>query len=147
MVDVGKIPFQFQWVRFINTPHEGIAKSHRATGGLVINLHFWNTLIQAHQFFILAHEEGHIVCNTRDELVADEWASKKYFEAGLPLTESVKALGKHLKNDNKVHIARTWLQYQRALKYDYEHNQNPKTYRPHYDDADSVKQKLQLNAF
>jgi hypothetical protein len=138
--------FSFSKVRFINTPLEGIAKSSPRTKELVINMHYWPRLKKEHQFFVLAHEEGHVVLKTRDEMEADDWAAKKYFEAGYKLSESVKALSEHLDRNNPVHIGRAWLQYNRALQYDWQHNQNANSFREQYETANTIKQKL-LNKF
>jgi len=141
---INKIDFPyFRKVRFINDKSEGIAKSQRKTHELVINLYYWKQMKPEHKFYILAHEEGHIFYDTRDELEADEYASKKYLNAGLKISESVKALCEHLDRKSPVHIARAWAQYQRALKFDYEHNHNQKAFRQHYESADLIKRKLQ----
>lgn len=134
----------FNKIRFINSKDEGIAKSRRSTGELVINKYYWPHLKDEHKFFILAHEEGHIINNTRDELIADEYASKKYLAAGFKLSESVKALSQHLNTKNPVHLARTWAQFQRALKHDYQENKNRKAYRPRYESAEDVRKKLAI---
>jgi hypothetical protein len=105
-------------VRFINDKNDGIAKSMRSTGELVINQYYWHQLPPEHQYFVIQHESGHIARNTRDELKADEYASARYFEAGLSLRESVKALAGHLDKNNPVHVLRAWKQYQRAKAQD-----------------------------
>ena len=127
----------------INDPKEGIAKSKRSTGEVVINQYYWRRLKPEHKIFVLCHEEGHIVHNTRDELLADEYASKKYLDAGYSIYESEKALEESLDRTNPVHIGRIWAQYNRALKYDWLKNKNKKAYRDHYDSADTVRTKLQ----
>jgi hypothetical protein len=139
-------PF-FKKVRFINEPKEGIAKSRASTGELVINMHYWNKLKPEHKIYILCHEEGHIKFDTRDEMEADDWASKKYFYLGLPISQSVQALSSHLDRNNPVHIARAWLQYNRALKYDFQTNKNNSAFRKVYETAESIKQKLLKNKF
>jgi hypothetical protein len=139
-------PF-FKMVRFINTDKEGIAKSRASTGELVINMHYWNKLKPEHKIYILCHEEGHIKFDTRDEIKADEWASQKYFSLGFSISQSVHALSANLDRNSKVHVARAWLQYNRALQYDYEHNKNNKAFREVYENAESIKQKLLQNKF
>ena len=134
-----------KYVRFINDPGEGLAKTRRSVGELVINLYYWNKLKSEHQFFVVAHECGHICRNTTDELIADKFASDLYLKTGLSLTESIKALSDHLNHGNPVHIARAWAQYQRALKHDWQQNGNSKTYRRYYDSVNDVKQKLYNN--
>ncbi len=131
-------------VRYINDPNEGIAKSRRSTGELVINKYYFFRLPKEHQLFVLLHEAGHIAHNTRDELTADKFASDVYLNAGFPISESVKALACHLQENNPVHIARAWAQYQRALEFDYRQNNNQKTFRPHYDSIPEIKQNLKV---
>lgn len=144
--DINRVDFPyFSKVTFINDKKQGLAKSNIRTEELVLNLFYWHKLKPEHQFYILAHEEGHCIYDTKDELFADEHASQRYFAAGLPLSESVKALSAHLDRNHPVHIARAWLQYQRALQHDYEHNKNQKSYRPHYDTIAEVKNKLLRN--
>jgi len=148
MLKFGKHEFpHFSRVQFIKTPAEGIAKSRRRDGLLVINLHWWPKLKEEHKMFVLCHEEGHIAHNTRDEMLADKYASEKYFAAGYSLSESVKAITQLLKTRNPVHTARAWVQFQRALKYDWEVNKNQKAYRTRYDNINDAKFKLLNNEF
>jgi hypothetical protein len=147
-IDINKVDFpHFTSVRFVNDKKEGIAKTQRFTGELVLNLFYWNQLKPEHQFYILAHEEGHIFYKTEDELKADEHANEKYMQAGLPVTESVHALSDHLDRNNPVHIARAWQQYQRGLQYDWEHNHNNKSYRNHYQTVEEIKSVLHDSNF
>lgn len=141
-----KITFPtFKKLRFINTSKEGIAKSRVSDGELVLNLYYWKKLKLEHKFFILAHEEGHQLYNTRDEMEADDHAFKKCVAAGIKLSVAVKALGEHLDRNNPIHIARTWVLYQTALKYDYQINKDKNSFRSHYDSANDIKLKLEKN--
>lgn len=133
----------FKILTIINDPKEGIAKSRRDIGELVINKYYWRQLKEAHKVYVLCHEEGHIFYNTVDELKADDYASKKYLEAGYPISESVKALSEHLDRSNPVHMGREWAQYNRALKYDFEKNNNKKAFRSHYESSDEIRSELQ----
>lgn len=144
-LDTFNIPY-ITSVRYINNPHEGIAKSRRSTGELVTNKYYFFRLPKEHQLFVLLHEAGHIAHNTIDELTADKFASDMYLNAGFPISESVKALACHLQENNPVHIARAWAQYQRALEFDYRHNNNQKTFRPHYEGIQEIKQNLKVMA-
>jgi hypothetical protein len=135
---------QIKSLRFINSPNEGIAKSRRSTGEVVINSYWWRRLPKEHRIFVLLHEAGHIEHDTVDELLADKYASDLYLKMGYEPEESVKALTQHLNRNNPVHIARAWAQYKRALEYDYRKNGNLKAYRQDYDDMDEVKQKLKV---
>ena len=147
-MDISKAEFPFfKKITFINDPKEGLAKTARSTGELVINMHYWPKLIDAHKYFVLCHEEGHIKFDTSDELKADDWAAERYFKSGLPISESVKVLTEHLDRNKPVHIARAWMQYNRALKFDYQKNHNIKAYRKFYDTEDTIIEKLKENAF
>lgn len=139
------IPF-ITSVRFINTPNDGIAKSRRSTGELVVNRYYFDRLPDEHKLFVLLHEAGHIGNKTVDELTADQFASDMYLNAGFPISESVKALAANLIEDNPVHVARAWAQYQRALEYDYRRNNNQKAFRTHYEGVGEIKQKLKAMA-
>jgi hypothetical protein len=125
---MNRIPFIPKGVRKVNyvrgigsTP----ARIHRRTGELQINLDRFPFLHPAHQHFVLWHEEGHKVLDTSNEKAVDAYASDKYFKAGLPLSESVKALTRVLNPDIPQHRERAALQLQRALEYDRFVNQNP----------------------
>lgn len=135
---------QIKSLRFINTPDEGIAKSRRSTGEVVVNKHYWKLLPDEHKLFVLLHECGHIEYNTVDEFKADSFASDKYLEAGFPISESVKALAEHLDRNNPVHIGRAWVQYQRALQFDFRQNNNIKAFRNRYDTATDVKKNIKV---
>lgn len=145
-MEVLNFPY-FKKIRFVNDPKEGIAKSKASTGELVINKFYWNKLKPEHKYYVLAHEEGHMQFNTRDEIMADDHASAKYLAAGYSITESVKALSEHLDRNNPVHIARAWAQYNRALKYDWEKNKNKKSYRADYDTPDEIREKIFKHQF
>ncbi|GEM_PF-6425636 len=145
-IDINNVDFPcFTSMRFINDKKEGIAKSQRQTGELVLNLYYWNKIKPEHQFYILAHEEGHILYNTEDEMLADQHASERYMAAGFSITGSIKALEDHLDRNNPVHIARAWAQYERSLQYDWQHNKNKASYRDQYDSVEVIKSELKKN--
>ena len=130
-------------VRYINDPNEGIAKSKRSTGEVVINKYYFDKLKEAHQYFVMEHESGHIKFDTRDELKADKYAMDQYAKTGHDLREGVKALTEHLDRNNPVHILRAWKNYQRALEYDYTRNNDKKTIKQLLQDRDDhLKNKL-----
>jgi hypothetical protein len=141
--DFRDIPFAFAYVKFYNDPAQGLAYCNRRTGGLYINKAHWYKLPEEQKFWVLSHEEGHVVEQTRDEIEADAHAHRKYMAAGLPLSQSVKALTTHLQEGNQVHIARAWLQLQRTLQHDFNYNHHDAAYRPRYDNTANVKHQLQ----
>jgi hypothetical protein len=109
---------QFTSVQFINDIYAGVARVQRSTGALQINLYVWDKMPPEHKFFVLCHEAGHIALNTSNEIEVDNWAFKKYANAGLSLKESVKALTQYLNTHSTAHKQRAFLQYQRALQFD-----------------------------
>lgn len=119
-----------------------LAKVHRTNGDVKINLEQWNKLPEAHKVYVLCHEEGHYLLGTKDELEADQYASKKYLQAGYLISESVKALSLYLNENNPVHYARVWAQYQRALQFDHQVNRNSKAARPHYESVPEIKRNM-----
>lgn len=144
MEDFRDIPFAFTSVEFYNDPAQGLAYCNRRTGVVHINLAHWYKLPEEHRFWVLAHEEGHIVEQTRDEIEADGFASRKYLAADLPPSESIRALTANLDDTNPVHVARAYLQLQRALQFDFLHNHNERAYRSRYASDASIKQQLHM---
>ena len=53
------------------------ARVNRLTGEIFLNMDIWETLPEAYQNFILAHEEGHYYAQTTNELLADHYAFMK----------------------------------------------------------------------
>ncbi len=97
-----------------NTP----ARVNRETGEMFINRERWRKLPKAHRMFILLHEAGHATLNTKNELLADEYAFNNYADMGYPLSESVKALTRILPFDKPGHRIRAEEQMKRALIFD-----------------------------
>ena len=95
------------------------ALSDRNTGEVWINRKIFDTLPEEHKIFILLHEEGHIVLNTKDEFEADAYAFKKYAEKGYGMKESVKALSRVLECNNPEHYWRCgymhWKQHDKLI--------------------------------
>jgi hypothetical protein len=132
-------------VRYINTPNEGIAKSNRRTGEVIINRYYFDRLKEAHQYFVLEHESGHIKYETRDEFKADRYAMERYIATGHDVREGVKALTEHLNRNNPVHVLRAWKVYQQALNKDYAYSTNKpvkQAIADYKDRYDNIKNKL-----
>lgn len=120
-----KIPKGITKVITAPTFDGAIANCNRDTGLVVVLPEFYN-LPEAHQFFILAHEAGHIVKKSNDEDVADSYAFEQYAKAGYPLSESIMALTHNLSFNSQDHTRRAETQLHRALVYDYKTNNNQK---------------------
>lgn len=69
-------------------------------------------------YFIMLHEMGHLVLQTKDEMAVDRWAHEQYLKAGYSLKQSVYALTRILRFNKGEDLARANAQYQRALAYD-----------------------------
>ena len=105
------------------------ARTSRSTGVVYLNLNVYPYLKREHQRFVIWHEQGHIVLNTSNELLADEFAFSQYAKAGLPLSESVFALSKVLSMESPEHNLRIYHQLERAKEFDYYENRNLNVYR------------------
>jgi len=96
------------------------ARINRMTGNVYVNGRIWNKLSPEVQEFILCHEEGHYQLQTRDELEADAYASKRFLGSRKKsLKSSINALESFLKDTSIFNDQRIHNQYIRALKYDY----------------------------
>lgn len=103
------------------------AKVHRPTGTMYINRDWIGKLNEDKWAFIMAHERGHVVENTRNEYRADELASQKYFEQKRSPRNSVKALAEVLNFSSPSHLTRVQLQFKRAAEYDCKINNHKKS--------------------
>ena len=103
------------------------ARVNWLTGEISINSKVWNKLPEAYRNFILEHEIGHYTLNTRDEFAADNYAFE-HFAGTQPysLRNSIKTMSEVFSFTKPEQYARLEAQIKRALKYDYEHNQNLK---------------------
>lgn len=81
----------------------------------------WNKLSEEEQRFVLLHEEGHLVLQTRNELAADRYAFDKYVGEGHSLKKSISALTKVLRNSPE-HLTRTSQIFNRALQHQNNNN-------------------------
>lgn len=106
-------------IKEVNLPTNSPASINRATGQLFINKNVFSKLPPQIQDFILLHEEGHYNLQTKDELLADHYASNRFLGSQkLSLKSSIKAL-ENILPDNELSKKRIENQYLRALVYDY----------------------------
>jgi len=96
------------------------ARVNRQTGQVYLNSRIWDSLSPEIQTFILLHEEGHYQLQTKDELQADNYASKRFLGSQpFSLKKSIEALEHFLKQGTEFQKKRILNQYLRALLYDY----------------------------
>jgi len=108
-----------------NSPSASPARTHRESGKVWVNSRFIGVLPPEYWYYILAHEEGHIIGDNRSELVADEHASAKFMRKypKKPFL-SVNALKNVLPMTTPEHHIRVEAQTKRAAKFDCNHNGN-----------------------
>jgi|GEM_PF-2369850 len=94
------------------------AAVNRKTGVVYINARLKGQLTKDQWFFILLHEQGHLVLQTTDEKAVDAWAFDEYVKRGYKLSESVYALTKVLNFSTPEHFERAENQLKRAQQYD-----------------------------
>ena len=102
------------------------ATVNRHTGEVYLSAERCKEIPEEHLKFILLHELGHLVKQTTNEMIADDWAFNEYIRQGGSLTQSVRALADILSGKSPEHSWRTYLQYTRAMKYDCSVNGNVK---------------------
>jgi Zn-dependent protease with chaperone function len=103
-----------------------VAQCNRQTGELYLNVDMWDNLTEEQQAFIVYHEEGHIVLQTKNEFEADAYAVEKYFNSGLPLHKVIHAFTGVLSFSTPEHEARLHKAYSHFLYLDYTINKNKK---------------------
>lgn len=123
----------FKRIKNVYSKTMGVAMVNVNSGTLVLNNAKFNKLPFYHQFFVLCHEEGHFVLQTKDELEADNYAFKKYEKYNFPNKEAFASLHNYLDTKNPVHKGRMWLQYQRSLENDYREFRIEASKRKNYD--------------
>jgi hypothetical protein len=102
------------------------ARVNRFTGEIQINNRYFDSMPEFRKKFVIEHEKGHFLTNTRNEKKADRYAFKKL--AGTEhrsLKESVYAISKVLSFRNPEHMERLAEVLKMALEYDLKHNNNP----------------------
>ncbi|MCX6265871.1 MAG: hypothetical protein NTW16_00735 [Bacteroidetes bacterium] len=100
------------------------ARVNRKTGELYINMKKWADLSPEARLFVLLHEAGHVDQDTKNEVLADNYAFYAYARAGKPLSKSIQALTRLLNFENPQHYERVRQQINRAFAYDYHVNGN-----------------------
>ena len=94
------------------------AAVNRGTGELHLAPSFFS-LPEAQQRFILWHEWGHYILDTKSELEADKYAFFKYAHEGMPLSKAVLALIQVLDMKNPAHAYRAKQVFKHAICFDY----------------------------
>lgn len=110
------------------------AAINRKTGVLYINPLKFFTLSPTHQKFLLYHELGHFVQNTKSEILADRYAMERFFREGGALSDALKAMSKILSENNKAHQIRMNAIYKYAKEFD----------KKHYNSFHKLNQKQRL---
>ncbi len=101
------------------------ARVHRITGDITLNQDLLDHGTSQEVKWILSHEAGHFLKNTRDEFLSDKFAFDSLAgQFAGSLKSSISALSRHLPFDNPEHLNRLFVQFMRALRYDFEHNGN-----------------------
>ncbi len=103
--------------------HHSPAKVNHKTKRVFVNADLWAKLNDDTQRFILYHEAGHIVLNTRDEHSADAYAFQRMVAEGRSLKACVYGLTKLLTN-SVGHRKRAYLILQMAKAKDLITNKN-----------------------
>jgi hypothetical protein len=102
------------------------ARVNRFTGEIQINNRYFDRMPDFRKKFIIEHEKGHFLQNTRDEFKADRYAFKKLAgSAPRSLKESVFSISKVLTFRNPQHMDRLIKVIEMALEYDSVNNNNP----------------------
>lgn len=86
----------------------------RETGVMYVNPDFEGKLDEDQWYFIFLHELGHLKKQTKNELIADEWAHKQYLKEGRSLKKSVFALTDLLPGTKPEDLERVKRQLKRA---------------------------------
>lgn len=109
------------WEDLGNTP----ARVNRYTGEIQINNRYWRDLPLSRKRFIVEHEKGHFLLDTRNEFEADRYAFNRV--AGKfprSLKESVYSLTRVLTFRNPEHMDRAFAMLKLALEFDAKNNGN-----------------------
>lgn len=104
------------------------ARCDHHNGIIYISKAHFDNLEPIHKDFILAHEEGHLVLNTKNEEVADDYAMNKLLKLGYPLSKILGSLTKVLHYDKSHHYGRTKKIFDKLFIYDYIVNNNKKLF-------------------
>lgn len=102
------------------------ARADHRNGIIYVSKKHFDGLDPVYKDFILAHEEGHLVLNTKNEEQADDYAMKKMLEKGYPLTKILGSLTRVLQYDKANHYGRTSKIFDKLFLYDLAVNKNNK---------------------
>jgi len=105
---------------------EGPAKANLKTRIVTLNPDVIDNLTNDQLYFVLLHEAGHLNLQTRNEKLADAYASKIFLESGRSPKQSVFAVSDVLPEETDEQIERKNDQLKRASIYDYKINKNEK---------------------
>lgn len=111
-------------IEFVDNLGSSPASTHRPTGKVWVNKSFLGPQMRKRYWdFILDHEEGHIVLNTKSEFAADAYALTKFLNkyAAEPM-DAVKALTEVLPMNTAEQRERVRIITEKAQKFDCEHN-------------------------
>lgn len=104
------------------------ARVDHKSGVVFISKKHFDKMDPVYRNFVLAHEEGHLVLNTKDEQMADEYAMKKMLKKNVPLTKILKSLTRVLQYDKDNHYGRTINIFEKLALYDLFVNNNKKLF-------------------
>lgn len=102
------------------------AKADHKNNLIIISKKHFENLDPVYKKFIIAHEEGHLKLNTRDEVKVDDYALKKLLKEGYPLSKILGSLTKVLSYDKANHYGRTITMFDKLFLYDLLVNKNEK---------------------
>ncbi len=123
------------------------ARVNRFTGEIQINQRYFDNMPQFYQDFVVEHEKGHFLTNTRSEFEADSYAFKK-LAGSQPrsLKNSVESISRVLSFRNPEHMDRLTEMIKMALEFDFKHNGNQKA-QTALNELNSFIQSNKLNNF
>lgn len=111
------------WPDLGSTP----ARVNRFTGEIQLNMRYFNRMPEFHRRFIIEHEKGHYMLNTRSEFEADRFAFRRLAGSSPgSLKESVKSISRVLSFNNPEHLDRMRRVVIMALEHDFNINGNPR---------------------
>jgi len=112
----------------VEVPHlQGTpARVNHRTGVMEVSRSHFKKLDPVYRLFVMYHERGHLVLNTKNEREADNYAMNELLKKGYPLTKILESLTKVLQYDKQDHYGRTLALLNKLRSYDYHINGNKK---------------------
>ena len=101
------------------------ARVNRKTGDIYISAWHFKQISPVYQKFIIYHEQGHYLFQTKDEKMADEFAMMKMIKEGYKLSDIAKAIT-HVLSQTRAHHGRKLNVLNHIRIYDYLFNNNKK---------------------